>query len=330
VGRRLGDVGEHAWIAALRRRVGRWTAGGRVVVGLGDDAAVVRPGRRPLLFTTDALVEDVHFRRAWAPPRVLGRRAFRVAASDVAAMGGRPLVALLAVEAPVRLPAADLDAFVSGVAGAARRAGARLVGGNLAAGPHLAAAVAVLGESPGRVVTRAGARPGDRVYVTGTVGGAGLAIRRLLAGRPARLPVPPDRSAAGVLLATVASAMIDVSDGLAQDAGHLARASGATVAVEAARVPVAPACRRALGPEALIFALTAGEDYELLLTVPAARERRLAALVPRLGCRLTRIGRVVGGAGRVRLVDPTGGTLGLPVAGFDHFVRRSRRSSRTS
>src|SRR6266404_3726376 len=223
--RRLRDVGEHAWIAALARRLAARPADRRILVGPGDDAAAVRPGRRPLLVTTDALVENVHFRAGWAAPAALGRRAWAVTTSDLAAMGGVPRFAVLALEAPPAMRAADLDALVGGFAAAARRDGARLVGGNLAAGPHLAITAAVIGEAAGPLVTRAGARPGDRLYVTGALGAAGLAVRRLAAGSAARLPDPPRRVRAGRLLARVASAMIDVSDGLVQDVGQLCRAS---------------------------------------------------------------------------------------------------------
>jgi thiamine-monophosphate kinase len=324
--RRLGEVGEHAWIEKSLRAVLGTPRDRRVVVGPGDDAAAVRVrSGLLLLLTTDCLVEGVHFRRGWAPPAALGRRAFAVNASDLAAMGGTPAFALLALEAPARLPAAELDAIVRGFVRAARREGAALVGGNLAAGPHLAITVALVGMSGPRTVTRAGARPGDGVYLTGTVGGAGLAVRRLAAGGRGRLPVPASRVRAGRLLAGVAGAMIDVSDGLLQDAAHLARASGVALEIEAGRVPVARACRRALGARALGFALGAGEDYELLASVPARRERALAGLARRLGCPLTRIGRVVAGAPGVRVLDAAGRPLAPAGAGFDHFRRAARR-----
>ena len=157
-----------------------------MLVGPGDDAAALRGSVRPLLLTTDALCEGVHFRSRWTTPGALGRRAFWVNASDVAAMGGVPTFALLALVAPPATPVRSLDALVAGFAGAARRVGARLVGGNLVAGPRLALTVTLLGEVRGRLVTRAGARPGDGVYVTGTLGGAGAAVRRLTAGRGGR------------------------------------------------------------------------------------------------------------------------------------------------
>ncbi len=291
-----------------------------MLVGPGDDAAAVRPTRRPLLLTTDSLIEGVHFRRGWDSPAGLGRRAFAVNASDVAAMGGTPKYALLALEVPGRSPVSEIDALVGGFALAARRSGARLVGGNLVAGPHLAITVALVGETPGRMVTRAGARPGDRLFVTGRLGAMGLAVRGLAAGRRGRLPAAPLRIRQGILLARVAHAMIDVSDGLAQDVGHVCRASGAGAEILLAKLPVAPACRRALGEKALLFAASAGEDYELVVAIPPRWLPALARLRPRLGCRLTEVGRVTRAPG-VRLLDRAGRAVRLPRAGFDHFTR---------
>jgi thiamine-monophosphate kinase len=322
--RRLGDVGEHAWIAAFVARLGGSRAHRRVLVGPGDDAAVVRPGPRPLLLTVDALCEGVHFRSGWITPAALGRRAFLVNASDLAAMGGRPTFALLAIEAPPSFPVTSLDALVAGFSAAARRSAAQLVGGNLAAGRRLALTVTLLGEAPGRVVTRAGGRPGDALYVTGALGAAALAVRRLAGGAGGTLPTPPLRVEVGRRLAPLASAMIDVSDGLVQDLGHLCRASGVAAELELARIPVAAACRRALGAAAGAFAATGGEDYELLFAVPPRREPGLARLAPRLGCWVTRVGRLGRGRPAVRVLDAAGRPARLRAGGFDHF-RASRR-----
>jgi thiamine-monophosphate kinase len=322
VPRLLRDLGEHAWIARLTGRLAARSTDRRVIVGPGDDAAVIRTGRRPLVLTTDALVEDVHFRRAWLTPSALGRRAFAVNASDVAAMGARPTAALLAIETAPRFRTADLDAIVGGFAAAARRAGATLVGGNLTSGPHLAITVALLGEADGRVVTRAGARPGDAVYVTGSLGRTGAAVRRLRSGGRGRLPPLPDRVRAGRLLAGVAGAMIDVSDGLVQDLGHVCRASGVAAELVLADLPVSAVCRSAIGADAASFAAGAGEDYELLVTIPRRREAALARLTLRLGCAITRIGRIVRGRPSVRIDGAA--TKAEARAGFDHF--RGRRS----
>jgi len=315
---RLGDLGEHAWIATLLRRLPRAERRHGVLLGPGDDAAAVRLGARPVLLTTDCLMEGVHFRRGWLSPAALGRRAFGASASDVAAMGGEARFALLAIEAPAGLQQAALDGVMRGFRAAAARAGARLVGGNLAGGRRLALTTTIVGTAPGRVIARAGARPGDGLWVTGVLGASGSAVRALRAGRRAAWPAPPLRVRAGVALARVAHAMIDVSDGLAQDLAHLCRASRVGADVRLDDLPVAPVCRRALGARAARFAATAGEDYELLVAMPASAGARLGGL----GCRLTRIGTVTAGAPRVRFLDAAGRPVTLAAGGFDHFRRR--------
>ena len=263
----------------------------------------------------------MHFRR-WLSPRALGERAYRVNASDVAAMAGRPLAAVMAIEVPRGMTAATLDGVVAGFVAAARRHGAGLVGGNLARGRALAITVTLLGLAPGRIVTRAGARPGDVVVVTGALGATGTAVRERRRGGRMALPRLPDRVGAGIALARVASAMIDVSDGLVQDLGHVARASAVTIRLDAARIPVAAVCRRRLGARATAFALTAGEDYELACTVPRRRLAALDRLATRLGCRLTRIGVVDRGGPAVAVVDAAGEQLALGTGGFDHLAGR--------
>jgi len=319
----MPQLSEHDWI---RRLIGRLSMRDRrVLVGPGDDCAVLRIGGRTVLVTTDALVAGVHFKRGWLSPRALGERAYRVNASDVAAMGGRPIAAVVAMEVPRGVSAATLDGIVGGFVAAGRRHGAALVGGNLARGPALAITVTLLGLAAGRVVTRAGARPGDVVVVTGALGATGTAVRDRRGGRPTALPRLPDRVAAGIALARVASAMIDVSDGLVQDLGHVARASGVAIRLETARIPVAASCRRRLGAQATAFALAAGEDYELALTVPVRRLAVLDRIARKLGCRLTRIGVVTGGRPAVTVVDSDGAALPLRRAGFDHLAGPARR-----
>lgn len=319
----MPQLSEHEWI---RRLIGRLNGRDRrVLVGPGDDCAVLRIGGRMLLVTTDALVDGVHFKRGWLSPRALGERAYRVNASDVAAMGGRPIAAVVAMEVPRIVSPATLDGIAAGFVAAARPHGAALVGGNVARGPALAITVTLLGLAAGRVVTRAGARPGDLVVVTGAFGATGAAVHDRRRGRRTPLPRLPDRVAAGQVLARVASAMIDVSDGLVQDLGHVARASGVAIRLEAVRIPVAASCRRALGARATAFALGAGEDYELALTVPARRLAALDRLATRLGCRLTRVGMVERGRPSVTVVDVDGAPLRLRTGGFDHLAARHRR-----
>jgi len=322
----LRDRGERALLETIRRLL---PARGSVLLGPGDDAAVLTRARHPLVFTIDACVEDVHFRRRWLTPRALGRRAFAVSASDIAAMGGRPLAALLAIEARGTTPADTVRGIVEGMRGAARAAGAELAGGNLAAGGALALTVAVLGEAPWRPITRAGGQVGDRLFVTGDLGGAARGLRLLQRGRsirdgdPAvrRWQRPAARMRAGAELARrrIASAMIDLSDGLLVDAGRLCRASGVGARIELARVPVARTLRGLGAATARALALAGGEDYELLFAVPAERLRALARAA--LGCPVTEIGALVAGRG-VRVVDAAGRMVRVTGhTGHEHFRR---------
>ena len=320
--RRLGDVGEFGFIARLR---GLPASRSDVEVGIGDDCAVVRVGGRRLLLTTDALVEGVHFRRSWDLPAGLGRRAFAVNASDIAAMGGRPRYALLSLAAPKTASAADLMAMVRGFVAAAAANGCILVGGNLAAASRWVISVTLIGEPCGAPLLRSGARVGDLVYVSGTLGGAAYA-REILLGRRSgtraeTLPFrrPTARLALGAALARTraASAAIDVSDGLLQDLRHVCEASGVGAVVEAHRLPYARGLRRLAPGKRLALAVAGGEDYELAFTVPRAHDDRLARLSA--GTPLTLIGSIVRGS-KVRVTGADGS--GAPLArGFDHFRR---------
>jgi thiamine-monophosphate kinase len=298
-----------------------------VVVGPGDDAALVASATRRLLVTTDALVEGVHFRRAWLRPFDVGRKAYLVNASDIAAMGGRPRFCLANVGAPSGFPSRDLMALHRGLAQAASKTGAKVVGGNLTRARELIVCVTLIGDSPRRPALRAGARPGDLLYVTGTLGDAALGLRMLDRDVHARgLPVrrfrePPERLRAGALLAERGrvSAMIDVSDGLMQDLKHLCAASGVGARIETSLLPATPAVRRS----GLVLALLGGEDYELLCTVPMRHRERVERLHPRLGCKLTRIGLCVPEREGVRAVDESGREVVVP-RGFDHFAVERR------
>ncbi|MBS1104760.1 MAG: thiamine-monophosphate kinase [Deltaproteobacteria bacterium] len=287
-----------------------------MVLGIGDDAALLRlRAGDDLAVSTDALVEDVHFRFASEAPRSIGRRALAAALSDLAAMGARPLAVVAALAAPPTLPLAHAEGIVRGIVDGARRWDAPLVGGNVARAKQTSLTLTVLGAvRRGRALTRAGARPGDRIFVTGTLGGAALAVAR--AARGARVRIAPEpRLAAGLALARLlgVGACIDVSDGLVADLGHLLRASRVGAQIDPARVPrpagFAAACRRA-GADPERLALAGGEDYELLFTL---RSRLApAALQRRLGVRVAEIGAIT----RVR------GLRGLPAAGqtgWTHF-----------
>ena len=301
-----------------------------VRIGVGDDGAVlVPPASRELVAVTDSLVEDVHFPKG-SPPASIGHRAFAVNLSDIAAMGAEPAWALLALT----LPASDdawLERFARAAGDLCRRHGVSLVGGDTTRGP-LSITVSLMGIVPiGVALERKGAQPGDAIFVTGSPGdsAAGLALEqnRLHVVDPMsaqilrdRFLFPTPRCEVGIALRGLASACIDISDGLGGDLEKLCAASGCGAEIDAAALPVSDALVTAVGRElAREYALTGGEDYELLFTVPLAR---LGAMTHAMALGLgpvTRIGTVMSGNG-VR-VSARGGVMQFSGAGFDHFAR---------
>ncbi len=321
---RLRHLGERAVIARIRKAFGE--ARPDILLGIGDDAALVR-GPERLLLTTDILVEDEDFVLADHPPRQLGRKALNVNLSDIAAMGGRPLHALVALAMPGDIEEAWLRQFIAGVRSAAREAGVALVGGDLSQAGKVMIAVTVTGEAR-RPVKRGGARPGDAIYVSGTLGDAAGGLRLIAKGgsrgvaRAVRPLVeafldPAPRLKLGALLAGrgLASAMIDLSDGLSVDLAHICDESGVGAEIEAARVPVSEALE-CFARDPLDLALNGGEDFQLLFTVRPARRAAVEALAKRHG--LTRVGTIVAGR-RVSLVGPDGKKKPLRARGFEHF-----------
>lgn len=322
----IGEVGEFGFLSRLLPRM----RGGRgVVVGPGQDCAVIRCGRRRYLFTVDALVESVHFERGWFSAHQLGRKSFLVNASDAAAMGGRPRFCIVSLAVPTEYPVRDLTALQRGIVEAASQVGAVVVGGNLTRAQQLSVSIALLAEAPKRIVTRRGARRGDRIYVTGTLGDAALGCRMLSTdtGHAAAHPVrrfgePCPRLQAGRVLVDsgLAAAMIDVSDGLVQDLGHICEESGVGAVIRTSEIPLSPTYRRVLGADPTL-ALHGGEDYELLWTVAKRHMKRLEGLRARLGCAITCIGEIVVGRG-VCLIGVDGRDVHLNATGFDHFRSR--------
>lgn len=320
----LAQVGEFGF---LRRLLPRLSREGDVLIAAGDDCALVRIGSRRLLLTTDALVENVHFRPGWLRPEQLGRKAYLVNASDVAAMGGRPRFALVSAGVPAGFSERDLERLHEGLIAAARETGALLVGGNLARAQALFVSVTLVADSPPRPVKRTGARPGHLLFVTGQLGDAALGLRQLRRDPHARgtavrrfcEPIP--RLKAGALLAArgIASAMIDISDGLLCDLHHLCHASKVGARIELASLPCSEAVRRE-GGRGRDLALSGGEDYELLYAVPPRHLPRLRRLQPSMGCPTTQIGVVMPEAHGIRVVDARGAALTVSLAGFDHFA----------
>jgi len=309
--------GEFARIARLSQIYAGSHAG--LTLGIGDDCAVLASTAGTRVWTVDAAVECVHFDRAFMALFDVGYRAFTAAASDVAAMGARADSALSALILPRSFADEELYTLAEGIAAAARAVGCAVAGGNLARGGALSITTSVLGVAEGRVVTRSGARVGDGVFVTGVLGAAALGLCALRSAAPVPEPLATVREACvrhflaprarfdrAPLLARVATAAIDVSDGLAQDLGHIAQASQVRIALDPARVPRVPhfqALAAALCADATALVLAGGDDYPLAFTAPPGS-------VP--PDQATQIGEVVAG-------DP--GVLGVPegAAGHDHF-----------
>lgn len=296
-------------------------------LALGDDGAVLPvAGDDDLVVVKDALVEGVHFLPA-DPPETVGRKALRVNLSDLAAMGARATHYLLALVRPARLDDAWLDAMVAGLREDQAHYGVSLLGGDTVSTPGpLVLSVTALGHVPrGTALTRAGAGPGEDVWISGTLGdaAAGLALLRGAWSPPEdeaawlieRYRLPQPRLQLGAALHGVATACQDVSDGLVQDTGHLAAASGVAVTLEAAAVPLSDAARD--GPDALAQALGGGDDYELVFTAPPARRLEVHALARRLDLALTRIGRTATGSGVV-VLDAAGRPVDVARAGWSH------------
>ena len=315
-------LGEFEIIDLFTRAMGGRASG--VAVGIGDDAAVLRPPPgEDLVATVDAVVEGVHFGAGFSPEDI-GWKALAVNLSDVAAMGARPLFALVALALPRREDPRRLARVGRGLAACARRFEVAVVGGNLSAARELSLSVTVLGSvKRGRALLRSGARAGDLVAVSGTLGDAALGLepaapRALL--RRQRRPTP--RLALGRRMLGIARAAIDVSDGLVQDLGHLCSASGLAAEVAVERLPLSAAYRRAVRGRKNPFeaALAGGEDYELLFALPPGRLAAARRSARASGTRLTVIGELLPGRG-VRVVKG-GGDLAVRRAGHDHLRPR--------
>jgi thiamine-monophosphate kinase len=292
----------------------------RVSLGIGDDAALLRPSAgMELAVSTDLLLEGTHFRPG-ADARKLGHKALAVNLSDMAAMGAAPRWATLALA----LPAADeawLEEFAKGFFALAGRFGVELIGGDTTRGP-LSVCVTILGEVPtGLALFRAGARPGDDIWVSGELGGAALGLAHPgIAAAARRLEEPEPRVELGERLRGLASAAIDVSDGFAQDLGHILERSGVGAVVEYELLPRAVDVRR-IGDGDLQsrLVLGGGDDYELVFTAPQASRGEIAALSAELKLALTRVGSIQTGEPRLQLLDARGAPM--PAGrGFDHFA----------
>jgi thiamine-monophosphate kinase len=355
----VADVSERELVARIQQQLPPtppW-----VLVGIGDDAAIVEPERnRAEVLTVDAIVEGVHFDRAFVPPDAIGHRALAVNLSDLAAMGAAPRLALLSMALPSTLPLADFDGIVSGFTSLAAKHRLQVIGGNLTRSPGpLVLDVTLVGTVKRRqALTRGGAKPGDDLYVSGTIGAAaaGLGLLRKVVSHQSSVVslspqstddlrlrlmtddsrlmtddwrlmtaylTPEPRIRLGLLLGRnrAASACVDLSDGLADGVRRIAEASGVGVTIDASLLPIDPAARAFFEAQRLdpVEASLEADDYELLVTVRPRARGRLAAAVRHGGAPLTRIGRCT--EDRAITIRPSGADTtdaALP-AGYTHF-----------
>lgn len=307
----MSELGERRLLDRIRARLEKVGPFDQVVIGIGDDAAVVRPTRNAhMVLTTDALIEGVHFERRFTTPADIGYRALAVNLSDLAAMGASPRWALLSFALPAALAVDEVDGLVQGVAEFAESQQVAVVGGNLTRSPGpLVVDVTAVGETqPRRLLTRSGGRAGDELFVSGTIGAAaaGLEMLKEISGRSTspevsqaciakyRRPEPRVRLGVAVARARAARAAIDLSDGLSDAVCQLAAASGCGVEVDGSAVPIHEEARtwwQAAGTDPVLAALSGGDDYELLLAMPRSWSGRMRHARSRVAQPvLTRIG----------------------------------------
>ena len=275
--RTVADLGEFGLIARIT--AGRELLPG-TLLGPGDDAAVLAAADGRVVVTTDVLVEGVHFRLDWSTPHQVGRKAVAANLADVAAMGAVPTALVVGLAVPGRTPISTVDGLAAGMWAQAAQAGAGIVGGDVVSSAQLVVSVTALGDLRGRApVTRSGARPGNVLGLCGRLGwsAAGLALLRQgfrspLAVIVAHCAPEPPYGAGPQAASAGATAMIDISDGLVADAGHVAEASGVGIDIDSAALPVASQLvevASALGADARHWVLTGGEDHALLASFPA-------------------------------------------------------------
>jgi thiamine-monophosphate kinase len=295
-----------------------------VVRGIGDDCAILcLSPRSHLLVTTDLCLENVHFRRVWHPAVAVGHRCLARGLSDIAAMGGEPLACFLSLGLPGNLPQTWVDGFFRGVLALARRFKVPLAGGDISAARQITADIVVTGQVPaGKAVLRSGARPGDRIYVTGSLGASAAVLKQLFAGKkvmPARsnphfYPGPRLEVGSWLRKRGLATAMIDVSDGLSVDLAHICEESHVSARIAAGQVPMGKGAD-------LHLALHGGDDYELLFTSP--KRARIPGQIA--GVRITEIGEVMNQSdysAAIHILGDNGKVRPLAQRGWEHFNKR--------
>jgi thiamine-monophosphate kinase len=335
---KLNRLGEFGLIDRIRRTA---ATGRGVRIGIGDDAAWVANPTGSSLVTADLLIEGVHFDLRWTSFFELGYKSLAVNLSDIAAMGGVPTFAVLSLGIPASFDTRQIDALYRGVNTLARKYRVAIVGGDTNLAKSVIISVCVIGNPPPRPIRRGGARVGDDIFVTGTLGDSALGLKfltrnksrprqRFVAQLLQRHHQPTPRIIAGALLARqfLATAMIDVSDGLLRDLGHICQASRTGAVILDERLPLSPAYRACAARDGTRFALTGGEDYELLFCARPQNRTRIENLKRRAGVRITRIGTCVPAKKGITVIDESGKSLPIRFKGHDHFETRVVRRAR--
>lgn len=314
---------ERSLISRIRRLVAASArgTGNALIHGIGDDCAVLRlsPGSE-LLVTTDLCIEDVHFRRDWHPPASVGHRCLTRGLSDIAAMGGEPLACFLSLGLPRNLQQSWVYGFLKGLLALAKQFNVQLAGGDISSAPKITADIIVTGQVPaGKSILRSGAKTGDRIYVTGSLGGSAATLKQLYAGKPIKPtrsnthfhPQPRIKIGSWLRKHKLATAMIDLSDGLSVDLEHLCKESRVSALINASQVPVA---KNAV----LELALHGGEDYELLFTAP--KNAKIPSRIA--GVSITEIGTLKNHSdysSAIQILGQNGSVKPLPQRGWEHF-----------
>ncbi|MEK6600969.1 MAG: thiamine-phosphate kinase [Candidatus Binatota bacterium] len=324
----LKEVGEFGLIERIRQATPK---GRGVRIGIGDDAAWVECKNRSLLITSDLLIEGIHFNLKQISFYGLGYKTLAVNLSDLAAMGGSPAYLLLSLGIPVDFKTEDVEEFYRGIQALASQSGVAIVGGDTSASRLFFISACLVGHSPHKPITRRGGKVGDDLYVTGTLGDSALGLKLLKekgtrskrehAYLVSRHLFPTARLKAGSTLARerLARAMIDLSDGLLQDLGHLCKASGIGAVVREEALPLSRAYRILTGKRGPLYALTGGEDYELLFCLRRRDRNRLEKIRRRLGVPIARIGECVPSREGIKVINRQGKSLSISVTGYDHF-----------
>jgi len=328
----LKELGEFGLIERIRQATPK---GRGVRIGIGDDAAWLDCRNHSLLVTSDLLIEGIHFNLKWTSFYALGYKSLAVNLSDIAAMGGRPNYLILSLGIPVDFKAEKVEEFYRGIRALASQSGVALVGGDTSASSRLFINGCLLGHAPRRPVTRSGGRAGDDLYVTGTLGDSALGLKLLkqksVRGNNkehtyliSRHRFPTARLKAGITLARerLAKAMIDVSDGLLQDLTHLCKASGMGAVIWEDALPLSRAYRTLAGKKGPLYALTGGEDYELLFCLRRRDRGRLEKIKKHLGVPIARIGTCVAAREGIKIINRRGSPLSISITGYDHFRNR--------